>query len=101
VKLRAIIGLVLISAYVVSPIDLIPDFIPIAGWLDDLVVVPLGLSLIRIATPGFDVMEKREKAHASVKRIVFWTAISLLAAVLLVVFWLGLLVYIIVKSITG
>ena len=61
VKLHAVIGLALISVYVVSPIDIVPDFIPIAGWLDDLVVIPLGLSLIRIMTPGIDIMEKRER----------------------------------------
>lgn len=32
--------------YLVSPIDLIPDFIPFAGWVDDLVLVPLMVSLI-------------------------------------------------------
>ena len=100
-KLRAIIGLVLISVYVISPIDVIPDFLPIAGWLDDLIIIPLGLSLVRIMTPGFDVMEKREKAGAGVKRIVFWTLLSFLVAVLLMFFWLGLVVYIIVKSITS
>jgi len=34
------------TLYLVSPIDLIPDFIPFAGWIDDLVLVPLMVSLI-------------------------------------------------------
>jgi uncharacterized membrane protein YkvA (DUF1232 family) len=59
VKLRAVIGLVLIFAYVISPLDLIPDFIPLAGWLDDLIVVPLGLAVLRKITPGINVIEKR------------------------------------------
>jgi uncharacterized membrane protein YkvA (DUF1232 family) len=33
--------MLLVPLYLVSPIDLIPDFIPFAGWLDDLVIVPL------------------------------------------------------------
>ena len=36
---------VLVIAYAISPIDLIPDFIPVIGYLDDLILVPLGLYL--------------------------------------------------------
>ena len=101
VKLRAVIGLALIFAYVISPIDIIPDFIPISGWLDDLVVVPLGLALVRKITPGIDVVEKRDKAQASVRRILLWTVLSLLVAILLGLLWLGFLVYIIVRLVAG
>ena len=38
--------MLLVPLYLVSPLDLIPDFIPLAGWLDDLVVVPLLVSWI-------------------------------------------------------
>jgi uncharacterized membrane protein YkvA (DUF1232 family) len=38
--------MLLVPLYLVSPIDLIPDFIPLAGWLDDLVVIPLLVSWI-------------------------------------------------------
>jgi len=43
---------VAVAAYALSPIDLIPDFIPVLGWLDDLVIVPLGLILVRRLIPG-------------------------------------------------
>ena len=101
VKLRAVIGLVLIFAYIISPIDIIPDFIPFAGWLDDLIVVPLGLALVRKITPGFEVVEKRNRAQSTVRRILLWTSLSLVVVILLGLLWLGLLVYIIVRLITG
>ena len=40
-----------VIVYVLSPIDIIPDFIPLLGWLDDLVIIPLGLSLVRGLIP--------------------------------------------------
>jgi uncharacterized membrane protein YkvA (DUF1232 family) len=101
VKARAVIGLVLIFAYIVSPIDIIPDYIPLAGWLDDIVVVPLGLALVRIVTPGIDIVKTRARAHASVRRILLWTFFSLLTTILLGLLWFGLMVYFIVRLITN
>ena len=43
---------VAVAAYALSPIDLIPDFIPVLGWLDDLVIVPLGLLAVRRLIPA-------------------------------------------------
>ena len=100
-KLRTVIGPALIFAYIISPIDIIPDFIPVSGWLDDLVVVPLGLALVRKITPGIDAVEKRDRAQASVRRSLLWTMLALVVAILLGLLWLGLLIYIIVRLITG
>ena len=49
----------LVAAYALSPIDLIPDFIPVLGYLDDLVIVPLGLLLVLRVVPD----EVKESFH--------------------------------------
>lgn len=54
-------------AYLVSPIDLIPDFIPVIGQLDDLLVVPAGFWLARHLIPRELAAELREKASKSRK----------------------------------
>jgi len=47
----------LVAAYALSPIDLIPDFIPVIGYLDDLVIVPLGIWIaVRLVPP--DLMQE-------------------------------------------
>jgi uncharacterized membrane protein YkvA (DUF1232 family) len=99
VKIRAIVGLVAIFAYVVSPIDIIPDFIPFSGWVDDLIIVPLGIVLVREFTPGIDVIDKRNMAQVSIKRVLFRVILIFAAAILLGLLLLGLLIYVLVRSI--
>ena len=50
-------------AYALSPIDLIPDFVPILGYLDDLIIVPAGLALAIRMIPAEVLAEAREKAE--------------------------------------
>lgn len=52
-----------VAAYALSPIDLIPDFIPILGYLDDLVIVPLGILLVVRLVPKALMIEFRERAE--------------------------------------
>src|SRR5512143_1640562 len=52
----------LVVAYAFSPIDLIPDFIPILGYLDDLVLLPLGVFLALKMIPAPVMQECRAKA---------------------------------------
>jgi uncharacterized membrane protein YkvA (DUF1232 family) len=52
----------LVVAYALSPIDLIPDFIPVLGYLDDLILVPAGIALALRMIPADVMAEAREKA---------------------------------------
>jgi uncharacterized membrane protein YkvA (DUF1232 family) len=52
-------------AYAFSPIDLIPDFIPILGYLDELLLLPLGVVLALKMMPEAVIVECREKARAA------------------------------------
>ena len=53
-----------VVAYALSPLDLIPDFIPVIGYLDDLIVVPLGIALALKLIPEPVMRECRQRAEA-------------------------------------
>jgi uncharacterized membrane protein YkvA (DUF1232 family) len=53
-----------VAAYALSPIDLIPDFIPVVGYLDDLIIVPLGIYFTLRLIPPQVVLEARQRADA-------------------------------------
>ncbi len=74
-------------AYAFSPIDLIPDFIPILGYLDDLIIVPLGIWLVLKMIPPQVLAECREKAAAQIER---GKPINRAAAVVIIAIWIGL-----------
>ena len=81
-----------IAAYAFSPIDLIPDFIPILGYLDDLIIVPLGLLLVLRLVPHEVMLTAREKASIvadrPVSRVMAATIVAAWAVVLGVVgYW--------------
>jgi uncharacterized membrane protein YkvA (DUF1232 family) len=59
---------VAVAAYALSPIDLIPDFIPIIGYLDDLIMLPLGIWLVVSLIPDEIMVEYRAKASEAAKR---------------------------------
>lgn len=57
-----------VVAYALSPFDLIPDFIPILGWLDDVIIVPLGLALVLRLVPAQVLSDCRQAAEARADR---------------------------------
>ena len=71
-----------IAAYALSPIDLIPDFIPVVGYLDDLLIVPLGLMLVLRLLPTEVRMAAQAQASAAVGR-----PTSRVMAVVIVAIW--------------
>ena len=76
-----------VAAYALSPIDLIPDFIPVIGYLDDLVLVPLGLALVVRLIPPEVLEAARLQAQQAASKPISYTA-----AAFVVVLWLALAV---------
>lgn len=86
----------LVVAYAFSPIDFIPDFIPVLGYLDDLIIVPLGITLALKIIPQPVIAECRDRAEEIRKQgkpknwvtgalfILIWIALAI---------WLGSLCY--------
>ncbi len=73
----------LVVGYAFSPIDLIPDPIPFIGYLDDLILVPLGIALAIRMIPAEVLAECREKAKELSKK-----PVNRVAAVVVVAVWL-------------
>ena len=73
-----------VAAYASSPIDLIPDFVPILGYLDDLIIVPLGIALVVKLIPSDIMAEHRALATAALDRPVSKTAAAAIVAIWIV-----------------
>jgi len=73
-----------VAAYAFSPIDLIPDFIPVFGLLDDLLIVPLGVWAVMRLIPKPLLADFRAEAAALAER-----PVSRMAAIAIVALWLA------------
>jgi uncharacterized membrane protein YkvA (DUF1232 family) len=88
---RLFVGLIV--AYALSPIDLIPDFVPVFGFLDDIVILPIGIILAVRMIPASVLLDCRERAlemtdrptspGAAITIFLVWAVAAALA-----VFWL-------------
>jgi uncharacterized membrane protein YkvA (DUF1232 family) len=78
-----------VIAYLLSPIDLIPDFIPVIGYLDDIILVPAGIALTIRWIPAEALEEFRQRARKDLSSVKGrWIAAGIIGAI-----WLLLLVY--------
>ena len=89
VPLHARLFAACVIGYAFSPVDLIPDFIPVLGYLDDLVLVPLGLALALRMIPHQVMAECREKAQQEMKQ---GEPVNRVAAGIILLVWLALAV---------
>lgn len=83
---KAVAGAV--AAYALSPVDLIPDFIPILGYLDDLLIVPLGIMLAIRLVPVEVMVELRAEAARRIER-----PSSRLGLIFILAVWLACIIF--------
>ncbi len=81
---RALVAAV--AAYALSPIDLIPDFVPVVGYLDDLLIVPAGIALAVRLVPAPVLAECRARAEEAFAQ---GRPVSRAAAVAVVITWVA------------
>jgi uncharacterized membrane protein YkvA (DUF1232 family) len=74
-----------VVGYAFSPIDLIPDFIPVIGYLDDLVLIPLGIKMALSMIPENVMNESRENAQEIIRQ---GKPVNRIAAFVIILIWL-------------
>lgn len=84
-----------VVAYALSPIDLIPDFIPIIGYLDDLLLVPLGIALAIKMIPSAVMERSRKEAN---QRLGKGPLVSRTATAVIVIIWILLAILLLVAT---
>ena len=80
----------LVAAYLLSPIDLIPDFIPILGYLDDVIIAPAGIALALKMIPSEVMADARQKAELELAN---GKPVNRVAAVVVVLIWIVVLFF--------
>ncbi len=79
-----------VVAYALSPIDLIPDFVPVLGYLDDLILIPAGIALSLKMIPAEVMAESRVKAKEQFAsgKPTNWVAAAIIVLILLIVIFI-------------
>lgn len=71
----------LVAAYALSPIDLIPDFIPFFGLLDDAILIPIGVWLFEKMIDPAQFAEHRAQAEIATRRPVSWIGVLIVVVI--------------------
>lgn len=77
---------VVVAAYALSPVDLVPDFIPVLGYLDDLILIPAGIALTLRLIPPEVMTVARNKAESSLAKPSPWWM-----TLIIIIVWVGVL----------
>lgn len=81
---------IVVVAYAFSPIDLIPDPIPVLGYLDDLILIPLGIALVIKLIPAEVLQDCRGKAASTMRA---GKPKNWVAGVIIILIWVGLFAF--------
>lgn len=88
------IMIVLTISYAFSPIDLIPDFIPVLGYLDDLIILPLMITASIKLIPKEVLVECRIKAKENIQ---VNKKLGIYSAIIIILLWVGVIVFVLSK----
>lgn len=91
----------LVVGYALSPIDLIPDFVPVLGYLDDLVLIPLGIMLVIRLIPEEVFAECRRQSEGIVGQA---TRVAKIAAAVIVAIWIltaALVAWLVIRAVNS
>ena len=94
--IKAKILIALTVSYAFSPIDLIPDFIPVIGYLDDLIIMPLLITAAIKLIPKEVLNENRAKAKENIK---VRTRLGIYTAIIIILIWTIVIAFLLSKLI--
>ncbi len=96
-KLSALAIIGLIIAYTLSPVDIIPDTIPVLGWMDDLVLIPIAFTLIEKFLPRDILRENQIKASKRINGAILKLVLGALAFFALWAIIITAVIFLIIK----